>query len=241
MMPISQLLGALDFLHHPPSPPPTPQPGVLNLLLPDCPAPVLGVEPGNRDNRFRKETGGWGTRRGEAGGCGSRRWCGDKGRGAHSALPLSLPEDSRSPRSQSQSPSPTLAGGSRPAHLGLWHPARLGSSWVWEGTDRKQGAAGSLEFPGETARPALGRFQTAALSFSVTTSLSRPLSSPNVASTAFTTRSCSSNITPRRPTSCSWCAPPETSRRATWWRWYCRVRGRGPPRGGASSGGAGHR
>lgn len=154
-------------------------------------------------------------------------------------MPLSLPEDFRSLRSQSQSPSPTLAGSSRPLHLGLWHPARLGSSWVWEGTGRKQGAAGSLEFPGETDRPALGRFQTAALSFSVTTSLSRPLSSPNVASTAFTTRSCSSNMTPRRPTSCSWCALSETSRRATWWRWYCRVRGRGPPRGGASSGGGG--
>lgn len=113
-----QLLGALDFLHHPPTPPHHPQPGVLNLLLPDCPAPVLGVEPGNRDNRFRKETAGWGTRRGEEGGCRSRRWCGDKGRGAHSALPLSLPEDldPRDPRA------------SLPPHL--WQAALPQHTWV---------------------------------------------------------------------------------------------------------------
>ena len=152
-LPIFQLLGALDFLH----PPPTLQPGVLNLLLPDCPAPVLGVEPGNRDNRFRKETGGWGTRRGEAGGCcGSRRWCGDKGKGAHSAVPLSLPEDFRSLRSQSQCPAPTLAGSSRPLHLGLWHPARLGSARAGFGRvlAGSKGLRGLLSFRGkQTALP----------------------------------------------------------------------------------------
>ena len=161
-LPISQLLGALDFLHpHTPHP----QPGVLNLLLPDCPAPVLGVEPGNRDNRFRKETGGWGTRRGEAGGCGSRRWCGDKGRGAHSALPLSLPEDSRS-----QDPRTSLLPQ-------LWQVALAQHTWVsgtLPGSTRagfgrvqtgSKGLRGPLSFrgkqpalPWEGSRPLLGAF-----------------------------------------------------------------------------------
>ena len=52
------------------------------------------------------------------GGCGSRRWCGDKGRGAHSALPLSLPEDldPRDPRA------------SLPPHL--WQAALAQHTWV---------------------------------------------------------------------------------------------------------------
>lgn len=108
-----------------------------------------------------------------------------------------------------------------PAHLGPWHPARfeLGLG----GSSRKRGAAGSLSFRGKQAalpwegpRPRLFRHHLPL----------PPLSSPSVASTAFTTRSCSSNMTPRPPTSCSWCARLETSRKATWWRWCCRVRGR---------------
>lgn len=118
-----------------------------------------------------------------------------------------------------------------------------GSRWGWEGAGRKRGPAGSLRFRGkQPALPWEGHSPPAAESGS---ELFRrhiplpPLSSLSVASTAFTTRSCFSNMTPRRPTSCSWCARPETSRRATWWRWCCRVRGGGRPGGGAL-GGAGH-
>lgn len=65
-------------------------------------------------------------------------------------MPLSLPEDFRSLRSQSQCPSPTLAGSSRPLHLGLWHPARLGSARAGFGRvlAGSKGLRGLLSFRG---------------------------------------------------------------------------------------------
>lgn len=115
---------------------------------------------------------------------------------------------------------------SLPAHLGPWHPAPL--ELGLGGSRQEAKGCRVSEFPGETAGPARGGFQTSAEGSSELFRHPLPLppfSSPSVASMAFTTRSCSSNMTPRPLTSCSWCAPPETSRRATWWKWCCRVRG----------------
>ena len=55
------------------------------------------------------------------------------------------------------------------------------------------------------------------------TSVSFFPSSPSVVSTAFTTRSCSSNMTRLRPTSSSWSGLPRTSKKGTWWRWCFQV------------------
>lgn len=142
-------------------------------------------------------------------------------------LPASLAPCSHQTRAIAPSPH-TWAPASCLARAGL---GSAGRKWG--------GPAGSPEFPGETAGPALGGFQ---LSGTGSSEFFRrhlplpPLSSRSVASMAFMTKSCSSNMTPRRPTSCSWCARPGTSRRAIWWRWYCLVRGGGWPRGGPRMG-----
>jgi hypothetical protein len=150
--------------------PSTPPSRSLSSPPPSSLRPSAGLEPGNRDNRSRKEAGFGG------GGGGGRIEEGVRTQ-AHPPpsssgkfeVSTQVLEPLNPPTLGSAVQSPDSGPRPLPAHLGPWHPARLQLGFGWEGTGRKQWAAGS-EFPGEAAGPAPGGFQSAALSFSVATS-----------------------------------------------------------------------
>lgn len=225
-----------SYLEHPSPKPLAPPP--LSFLVHS--APILGYEPGNRDNGFRKEAGVemWPKEEGVITQCPA-----SSGKFKVSTLPLE--PLSRLPPALALSRPParraTRLAGAPTQHT--WGPSIL---LARAGVGRGQAGSGGLQGLGfrgkQPVLPLEGsrrlRLLQAALSFSVATP-SLPLSSRSVASTACTTRSCSSNMTPHQPTSCSSCDQLQISRRATWWRWFCRVRSGGHPGGGASGTGPG--